>query len=307
MRILAKVLSWGGAISGNKSMNEVFKPTISRFVLTCRATFLQGVEVPARDWSPLSRYGSRDYKFIQRDSYNDFLNLQFPGGVCMGVAMNWIQERLTTSNGFFRPEGHLRNPVTRHFANPLNPLARLQEGISVPGHSLLKNTLGRSGIFEKGKSGTRNQSGMLLGAQSHFIYSRRGVDGLAQQLGLVEDNSHAASPWVERDPISNMPRRREDATIASAAVTLPNGHAMLIELKQEGAGAGHAIAWYRSRHGTLYFFDPNAGVYTVPDGEARIHDFVAVWRGVYRGTDNIDWKTTENSWCRIYRRAHREA
>lgn len=86
-----------------------------------------------------------------------------------------------------------------------------------------------------------------------------------------------------------------------AALELPRGRAALIELVQT-AGPGHAIAFYRSRGNTLYFFDPNAGVYeVVPATEQNILALVNAWIGVYRAADQITWETPNDNWCRVYR------
>ncbi len=234
----------------------------------------------------------------------------------MGVVMSWIQEKLMTSNGFLRREGHLRPVATpRKFAHSLNPLTRLRQGISIHGNTLTGATLGKISIFEKGKSGPRNAATMREGADNQLLYQLRGVAGVAHNLGLIQNYDANPTRVVRRDPSSNLPVVQEAPTIADATMHLQNGSAMLIEVEQVG-GAGHAIAWYRSRGGALYFFDPNTGVYEVPgrkpqpenplSGEERhadpnIVNFVTAWLDVYAVADNITWKTAQTDWYRIYR------
>ena len=89
-----------------------------------------------RDFSALNKYGRREYKFAQVDSYGQIkaevmganYKEDLKNGVCMGVVLNWVKEKLTTSNGLLRREGPLLNPITKRFSNPLNPFSRLDKG-----------------------------------------------------------------------------------------------------------------------------------------------------------------------------------
>jgi hypothetical protein len=256
-----------------------------------------------RDFSALNPYGHREYKFAQSDSYGR-INAAVMGanytaalanGSCMGVVLNWVKERLTTSNGLLRPDGPLLNPTTKHFSNPINPLARLDRGISPPKDSLM------SKFIDKGKSGPRNESTMLAGAMTQLAYRAGTKQTVAQELGLME-GSHDQSPVIYRDPEHNIPVRVEDETIEAAAKNLPKGNAIVIELKQTG-GSGHAIAFYRGRQGTLHFFDPNAGVYKVFESGSSILNFVRAWLGVYVRENSITWETPANNWYAVYNRA----
>lgn len=289
----------------------------------------------SRDWSLLDQYGKREYKFVQRDSYREILDRypeKYHHGVCLGTAMNWIQEKLSTSNGLLRLNGPLMSPVQRQFSRPLNPITRIKEGISPARNSPFATFL------DKGKSGARNEGAMLQGASSQQIYLDFGVSTLEQRLRLVTSNYDPQSK-VKRGP-GNIPERIHDATIANAAIELPKECAMLIELEQR-KGAGHAIAFYKSHGGTLYFFDPNAGVYSIPkpqeqaqpqvdtfermratsnqnaantsasgnstnspaDPDTNAQRFIKRWLAVYAIADGIQWETLKNNWCRTYNRA----
>ena len=152
-------------------------------------------------------------------------------------------------------------------------------------------------FIDKGKSGPRNKSTMMAGAMTQLAYLAASRDTVARELGLVE-GGHDPHPEVERGD-RNTPVRIEDKTIATAGTELPKGNAIVIELGQDG-GSGHAIAFYRSRGGSLYFFDPNAGVYEA--FEPNILNFVQVWLKVYVKEDSITWKTAASNWCAIYNR-----
>ncbi len=229
-----------------------------------------------RDFSALNKYGRREYKFAQADSYGQ-INAEVMGtnysdnlqnGVCMGVVLNWTKEKLATSNGLFRRDGPLLNPTTKRFSNPLF-----------------------------GESGPRNESTMLAGAMTHLAYVAKSRGTVARELGLIE-GAHDPRPTV-RQGDGNIPGRIEDSTIAAAGTGLPKGNAIVVELEQDD-GSGHAIAFYRSRGGTLYFFDPNAGVYEV--FESNILNFVQAWLEVYVRENSITWKTAARDWCAVYNR-----
>jgi hypothetical protein len=264
-----------------------------------------------RNWNTLNRYARRDYKFIQRDSYAD-VSQHYPSisdGVCLGVVMNWIREKLTTSNGLLRFGGG----AYKEFANSRNPLTRLKQGISPAAGSAA------SRFISKGKSGERNRSAMAHGAASQRIYQDHGNDAgrLGQELGLIEAWHYTPRSEVRRDA-HNLPDRLHAESIRNAALELPRGSAVLIEVVKgpppagsvaSGAAPpsprpGHALAFYRSRGNTLYFFDPNAGVYEViPATAVNILGLVNAWLDVYLQGDNIAWQTPDSNWYRVYSRS----
>jgi hypothetical protein len=221
----------------------------------------------------LNSYGQREYKFSQSASFQpvrDKYGNQFNNGVCMGVTMNWIKEKLSTSNGLLNAKGRLRNSQPRQFSSPLNPIARLKQGISPPTNSVLNK------LLKKGKSGRRNEQAMLDGAHSHGIYSGKSVQVLSAELGL---GASSYSPNIKaRKGRGYLPESMHPETIAAAGLGLPKGQALLIEIEHKKVNsydpdsAGHAVAFYRSAGDTLYFFDPNAGVYRIPKpGEPARH------------------------------------
>jgi hypothetical protein len=274
-----------------------------------------------RDWSLLKPYAHREYKFVQKDSYagvrDSYPPERFPdmqNGVCMGVAMHWIKEKLNTSNSLWRKEGPLRYRVPRDFSNPLNPRERLRQGISPPAGSLTAKVLPKKAADEdRGQlstSGERNREAMNRAANSHFIYQQNhSADVLATHLRLREDLDYAPMPKNEKGA-NNLPVRLHAETIRDAAHELPRGRAMLIELEQPRTPGkekppGHAIAFYRSRGNALYFFDPNAGVYEVaPTTQPNILGLVNAWFRVYREDADkpVTWETAPNSWYRVYER-----
>ena len=292
------------------------------------------------EWSRLNGYGQREYKFSQKASFSPIKvrhGDQFNSGVCMGVTMNWIKEKLSTSNSLLKANGRLRNSQPRQFSNPLNPITRLKQGISPPTNSVLAKRL------KKGKSGARNEQAMLDGAHSHGIYSGN-VQVLSAALGL---GASSYSPKVKVRKGSGpeyLPEGMHPETIAEAGVRLPKGQALLIEIdhtkvnSQDHETAGHGVAFYRSAGDTLYFFDPNAGVYRIPkpgqparqkrdnvdtarsrtppeqrsteaapqhessdSTETNTLRFVKDWLDIYHKQRNIKWEISKDNWQHCYR------
>jgi Yersinia/Haemophilus virulence surface antigen len=284
--------------------------------------------MPTRDFRPLNEYARREYKFAQADSMglvkstiaadavhgNKHYSKELTDGACTGVSLNWIKEKLSTSNGLLRADGPLRNPVTRNFSNPLNPVSRLKRGISPSADSLPGKFMSK-GTGAESKSGLRNQSTQLAGAMTHSVYvndintalenrdyGRKSRTVVARELGL-HPVEHEVEPAVVKGP-DNQPVRDENRTIASAGTSLPKGSAMIIEVFPEGSKTGHTICYYRSRGDTLYFFDPNAGVYNV--SEPDLEQFVGAWRTAYSTAPNapLNFKTKAgNDWYEVYSRA----
>lgn len=165
------------------------------------------------------------------------------------------------------------------------------------------------------KSGQRNQHAQLAGAMTHSVYhndinnARKNRDYLrksrtfvARELGL-HPVEHALKPVTVKGA-NNQPVRDEDRTIASAGTSLPKGSAMIIEVFPTVGNTGHAVCFYRSRGNTLYFFDPNAGVYNV--SEPDLQEFVGAWRTAYSTAPNqpVDFRTKPgDDWYEVYSRA----
>ena len=259
-----------------------------------------------RNFSALNNYAQREYKFSQRASYRLVGQHYpaFPSGVCMGITMNWVREKLTTSNGLFRSDGLLWNSTSREFSRPLDPVTRLRQGIS-PSE---RHPMG--GLIAKGKSGPRNEQAMLHGAGSHAIYAQENqLSTLINHLQIVE-SGYIAYERTTRGPAPDfIPETNHAETIADAARDLPKGNALLIELSPSTRdGLGHTIAFYRSRGNHLYFFDPNAGVYKIsPSKSSNTLDFVRAWLDAYATSVDptpITWEIANHRWYSSFRRPH---
>ncbi|WP_322029006.1 YopT-type cysteine protease domain-containing protein [Paraburkholderia sp. J76] len=265
-----------------------------------------------RDFRALNKYAHREYKFVQRESYSQVeanYGKTMSNGVCMGVVLNWVKEKLTTSNGLRRSDGPLLNPATRRFSNSLNPLSRIRNGISPPTHSVLGKLMGKQPDEPRGrKSGPRNETAMLEGAHTQKDYRHKAFDQLVSDLKLVRgaykpDEKTRQVVYSGKNEHTGRPNRlylserAHDEMIAMAGHDLPKGNAIVLDLKQQAEGPGHAVAFYKSRGGTLYFFDPNAGVYEIsrPHGK-NLSGFVQAWLEVYTNDRDANGNATPRHW-----------
>jgi hypothetical protein len=257
----------------------------------------------ALDFSALNQYAQREYKFAQGSSFN-MVNPAVMGanyqdsltsGVCMGAVLNWIKEKVSTSNGLLRRDGPLMNSTPKRFSSPINPVTRLKQGMSPPAGSPL------SQFMQKNQSGPRNQGTVLSAAMTQMAYSATSRDQVARELGLI-DVHETLLPVQKPDP-KGIPVRIEDETIARAAQELPRGNALLIEIEHEDVG--HTIGFYHSRGDTLHFFDPNAGVYALRNcNEDTVLGFVRAWLGVYHRNVQWSFKTSPRNWYAMYARSN---
>lgn len=255
-----------------------------------------------RNFSALEKHGRREYKFAQADSYG-LVNKEsmqanysdkLANGVCMGVTLNWIKEKLAASNSLVRPNGRLLTSDVKRFSNPLNPVSRLRAGLSPAKGSVLEK------LSDKGKSGVRNQTTMLYGAITHGSVVSGGRSQVARDLGL-QPSAYEPQTLVTKGADFS-PIRVAGACISFAGSGLPKGNAVLVEIDRCD-GPGHAIAFYRSRGGVLYFFDSNAGVYSIFESQpTQLEQFVAAWLDVYRRLDGIEWQTTRSDWYASFNR-----
>lgn len=196
-------------------------------------------------FTALRAFASKEYKFHQRKSISlaeQEYGAAAADGVCFGVVMMWVKEKLTTTGSL------ASGPQNLKFA------PRRNADIHV-----------------------RNETTMLRAAAFQSFYSQHGVGNLAQHMNLHE-TEYTVDPVSRRNESNNLPEVQILATLVRAGENLPEGHAIAMELKVRDAGngtqiGGHAIGMYRSRGHTLHFFDPNVGVYEV----RNIPDFMQAW------------------------------
>jgi hypothetical protein len=244
-----------------------------------------------RNFSALNQYARRVYEFRQGDSMGrvnqDEMHQHYDPrmtaiGVCTGVALHWIKEKLTTTQGVRRlyqsPRREFRTNAWLPFFHPKMP----------------------------GNPG-RHQRTTVAAAYTHSAYLNGTIDVAANEIGLTFTFDRV-NPAKRPPGHESTAKPFDDLDIAKAASDLKCGSAVLIEVigtqQDNGSRNGHSIAFYRSRGNALHFFDPNAGVYELySNGQKTVLDFVKAWMQAYRDSDNIIWSLPAENWGRIYRRA----
>ena len=222
-------------------------------------------------FSDLKRYSTKYLKFQQRKSSQSFAN---SNGVCLELALMWIKEKLSTTNSKYK-KTKSNNKI---FSTP-----------SVDNDIHYYN------------------ANIMNTAQKYRIPTGDGADlgPINAELNLVQDSHSLGLSWKNEDGIRVVVF---PLTRAIAADRLPKGKAVCFEVfvrRPSLENAGHAVSIYRSRGGTLHFFDPNAGAYEVRD----IQQFMEAWvtgcgnRGwsvdpYFRGSKDND----DHSWYHVYTR-----
>lgn len=257
---------------------------------------------------------------------------RFDNGVCLGIAMGWIKEKLSTSNSVYKSKGRLFSSEARRFSTPSNPITLLKRGVSPSANSSLRRLTPER---YKKTSAVRNEGAVLDGAHNQDIYRISGVAALSSHLRLGASD-YTVSPKVRRGE-GNVAERLHAESIAAAAQDLPKGEAILFEVEamRDTGLVGHAVAFYKSAGDTLYFFDANAGVYEIPEyrrpvGRSGVSGliedlsdklrsrgasadeqqapklatntlhFVNDWLSVYKDSNQIDWQISRNAWYHGY-------
>ena len=287
----------------------------------------------ARDFSKLNRYASREYKFVQADSFGlvqqdieaGNLGDHLDNGVCMSVTLQWIKEKLSTSNGLFKPEGPLRHDAPKQFSNSLNPLTRAKTGLSVPAGTSLGKVVASNSFLRntfKENSHQRNEGTMRQAEDLQMLYQDRGIGHASDSINLHRVNYPGQLIKMDLaqrldpdaafggDPELAYMRGYNHAgyqyllpeSIARTTGSLRAGVAILIDLNIDGGrGRGHTIAFYRSRANTLHFFDSNAGAYKVADGS--VENLIRAWAAAYANYITPSIFEIRPGYCTAFERA----
>jgi hypothetical protein len=206
-------------------------------------------------FSALTAHARKLYKFKQRYSLGGVNEVSFPGnvsrlhnGVCMGVAIAWLEERLAYSNSWRHQVGralHITSKSQRDFMPDRNvPEERTH----------------------------RRNSGTVMrkGAPNQLYYSAHGTSRALQQRGMNERTVEAGGAMkpiptgpAHQPTITNFAAAMADAC-ASERLSVGTGVVFEFNVYENGAyTGGHAAAAHRSHGNQLQFFDANIGAYQV--------------------------------------------
>jgi hypothetical protein len=223
------------------------------------------------NFAALRQHATKEYKFKQGSS----LEQLDPGevgignfdkiksGICAALAANWLKEKLSSAKhpAFSGPSAGadvhagrnldtVRSAVPKFLAYKENPFPSevlAQYGLAPSPQAAALNPL----LNEQVPTTTRSYS----------------------------DRTHT---WTERRTTMAVPKVAESLANACSAGFLKQGRGVYIGFSVVGKtadkrGGGHAVAAYRSRGNTLYFFDPNCGVYDVTDPDKFFAAYVACY------------------------------
>lgn len=223
----------------------------------------------------MKSHALKTYKFAQRHSLPEGQSR----GVCLGVTLLWIWEKLSTSHDVASRIGRDERIFPRlpdSYNNVTLPHTR---------HSV-------------------NVSTMLMGGNIVRDIERGDDISPAERACGLESLDDVSIPIVTRRSTENIPEHDVVETLTNMVrMALPKGHAICVEIEVAGS-SGHAIGVYRSRGATLHFFDSNAGAYEVTPG--REQPFFQAWKN---SVEKRGWRIgllvrhgDDRSWYHVYNR-----
>ncbi|MGI3776488.1 MAG: YopT-type cysteine protease domain-containing protein [Janthinobacterium lividum] len=176
-----------------------------------------------------------------------------PKGVCLALSGAWLKEKRTRTNGSFSAALDLVGLDRKfHVTNVTEDREK----------KIVTAATERQNAYEK-SGGTANDR----------------LDRLLRESGMRYDPglSAAMEDCVRQHPDPGDWRPVTDIALTFTSATsdacLPEGRGVCIAVDVDGRG--HAVAAYRSRGGSLHFFDPNLGVFKVGNPAGFFAEWVA--------------------------------
>jgi hypothetical protein len=201
-----------------------------------------------------------EYEFNQGTLADQFQFEEAEDGVCAGLVINWLLEKMSTSNGF-------RASIARAFGGGTS---RSFYGAATPG---------------------RQEAVLRSGRRAQQAYEAAGLRTMRYSLaeaGLqVDDATTGHANTSSLNPSGALVMGRGDANRPVARVVESLVQAASEFLLSKGCGlivgitldrGGHTVGIYRSHGSNIHFFDPNIGVFKVRDLSA----FLESWLDYYR-------------------------
>ena len=223
--------------------------------------FKQGASIGELDPSKAAIGNSITAVKFSADEFNEIKN-----GICAALAANWLKEKLSSAKNpaFSGPSAGGDVHAGRNLDTVRSSVPKFIAYKQAPSTS---NILGQYGLAPSPKAASINP---LLNDQVPIT---------------VRSYSERTRTWTERPSTQAVPKVAESFANACTAESLKQGRGVYISISVVGRtpekpGGGHAVAAYRSRGNTLYFFDPNCGVYDVTDPGKFFIAFVACYAGI---------------------------
>ncbi len=188
-------------------------------------------------------------------------------GICAALACAWLREKLAAPADLaFKARSSDGDPHTgRNLAIALDAAPHY---LAYAGTASTSKLLARFGL----SAGTQPHPTDILKQDSRPIVIRERVRG----------------EWRERNSMTTDVNVPDSMVKACGTQVLKKGvgiyAALSVVAEVEGkSGGGHAVAIYRSRGSTLYFFDPNCGVYEVLKPATFFHAWVGCYKKIGYG------------------------
>lgn len=222
--------------------------------------FQQGTSIRALDPStPRQQTHGASINAIQM-SAEEFNEIK--GGICAALAANWLKEKLTS-------------PDDLVFSGP-------STGSGVHTGQNLATVLDNAPLYRQyAKSPSASAALALHGLKPSSSLAR--LDPTVQQQSIrINTYSPGTDKEYKQRVVVSEPLVGASLTKACSEEYLKQGRGVYISfsvLSRNPAkqGGGHATAAYRSRGNSLYFFDPNCGVYKIQD----VAGFFGAYVGCY--------------------------
>jgi hypothetical protein len=209
----------------------------------------------------LKQYSTKEYKFTQgkslarldptKSANADAANAmqisekEFEGvkrGICAVLAADWLREKLAAEKLLF--SGLSQGPGIHAGQNMDTVVRNVPKMLSYKECPSAAEALNQHGLTPT----NREVGNPMVNERVQTVERSRSRDG----------SMHSRNAFVSR------PKFAESLAKACTTAFLKEGRGVYISFKVKGKReGGHAVAAYRSRGNTLYFFDCNCGVYNV--------------------------------------------